>query len=62
MAFNHFDFFEFVNGVLPTFHKGEVLCAILLDLSKVFDSVDRGILLKKLEVHDVRVKSFLLLK
>ena len=27
---------EFVEGVLSTFDKGEVVCAVLLDLSKVF--------------------------
>ena len=32
---------EFVEGVLNRFDKGEAACAVLLDLSKSFDSVDR---------------------
>ena len=37
---------EFVEGVLSTFDNGESVCAVLLDLIKAFDCVDREILLK----------------
>ena len=36
---------EFVEGVLNRFYKGEAVCAVLLDLSKAFDSVNRRVLL-----------------
>ena len=39
---------EFVEGVLNRFYKEEAVCAVLHDLSKVFDSRDRRILLNKL--------------
>ena len=42
---------EFVEGVLSNIDKGNAVCAVLLDLSKAFDSVDRNILLKKLELY-----------
>ena len=37
---------EFVESVMFKFDESEAVCAVLLDLSKAFDSVDRGILLK----------------
>ena len=40
---------EFVEGVLNGFDKGEAVCAVLLDLSEAFDSVDRRILLNNLK-------------
>ena len=41
---------EFVEGVLNRFDKREAVCAGLLDLRKAFDTVDRRILLNKLEM------------
>ena len=45
---------EFVEGVMSNFDKGNAVCAVFLDLSKSFDSVNRNILLRKLECHNVR--------
>ena len=40
---------------MSNFDKGNAVCAVFLDLkSKAFDSVDRIILLRKLECHNVR--------
>ena len=53
---------EFVEGVLKKFDKGEAVCAVLLDLSKAFDTVDRRILLNKLECYGIRGKMQSLIK
>lgn len=53
---------EFVEGVLSTFDKGEVVCAVLLDLSKVFWLCGQRDPAKKLEWYSIRGNMFLFLK
>ena len=43
----------FVEGVLSTFDKGEVVSAVLLDLSKAYDCVDRDMMLNKIECYGI---------
>ena len=45
--------FELVEGVMLTWDKGEIIRADLLDRSKAFYKVDRGILLNKVEYYGV---------
>ena len=52
---------EFVEEVMSNFDKGNAVCAVFLDLSKAFDSVDRNILLRKLECYGVRGNMHLLI-
>ena len=52
---------EFVEGVLSNFDKRNEVCAVFLDLSKTFDSVDRNILLKKFEFYGIRGNMHLLI-
>ena len=47
---------EFVESTLNSFDKGNATCAVLLDISKAFDCVDRKILLNKLECYGIRGK------
>ena len=45
---------DLVENLMKSKDKNEVSCALFLDLSKAFDTVDRTILLKKLEHYGVR--------
>ena len=55
-------FSEFVEDFLNRFDKGEEVCAVILDLNKEFNSVDRKILLNRLECYGVREKMQLFIK
>ena len=49
---------KFVESVMSTFDNCESIYAVLLDVSKAFDCVDKGILLDKLEYYGIREKCF----
>ena len=46
--------YDLVENLMKAKDKGEISCAVFLDLSKAFDTVDRNILLKKLEHYSIR--------
>ena len=52
---------KFYEDTLTYLDNNEACCAILLDLSKAFDSVDRDILLYKLKKYGIRGKPYQLL-
>ena len=47
---------DFTADVLPSLDKREQCIAVYLDLSKAFDTINHGILLKKLEYYGIRGK------
>ncbi len=53
---------KFQEDVLLNFDSGVSTCAILLDLAKAFDTVNRDILLHKLSAYGIRGNMFNLLK
>ena len=53
---------EFVESTLSSFDKGNAVCAVLLDLSNVFDCVDKKKLLNKIEYYEISGKILKLLE
>ena len=51
-----------MESALSSFDDGNAVCAVLLDLSKAFDCVDRKVLLNKLEYYGIRGKMHKLLE
>ena len=47
---------DFTADVLPSLDKREQCIAVYLDLSKAFDTINHGILLKKLEYYGINLK------
>lgn len=52
---------EFYEDVLKSYDESKVTCAVLLDLSKAFDSVNHDILLYKLSKYGIRGNAWCLL-
>ena len=51
-----------MEGALSSFDGGYAVCAVLLDLSKASDFVDRKVLLNKLEYYEIKGKIIKLLE
>ena len=54
--------YDILESKLANHDKNKVSCAMYLDLSKAFDTVDKTILLKKLEHYGIRGTGLLLLE
>ena len=46
--------YDLIENLLKSKDSGKITCALFLDLSKAFDTVDRNILIKKLEHYGIR--------
>ena len=44
------------HSALSNFKKGDAVCAVILNLSNAFDSVDRNTLLRKLDCYRVHLQ------
>ena len=53
---------EFYENIIKSYDQGKATCAVLLDLSKAFDSVNHDILLHKLFHYGIRGNAWKLLK